>query len=94
MWEEDWLKMNELWVNESKCECEKIEWWCDERVIELNNERSEMGWVWIMITKMMEISKVKKSDWWSRFIYKGENEKCDWSMLIECWWKREYDWCE
>ena len=34
----------------------------DEIVIELNNERSEMGWVWIMMTKMMEISKVKKSD--------------------------------
>ena len=31
-------------------------------MIEKNNERSEMGWVWIMITKMMEISKVKKSD--------------------------------
>ena len=34
----------------------------DESVIELNNERSEMGWDWIMIMKMMEISKVKKSD--------------------------------
>ena len=71
----------------------------DEIVIELNDERSEVGWVWIMIMKMMEMSKVKKSDWvkkywWSRFIYKGENEKCDWSMLIECWWKREYDWSE
>ena len=34
----------------------------DEGVIELNNERSEMGWVWIMIMKMIEISKVKKGD--------------------------------
>ena len=31
-------------------------------MIELNNERSVMGWVWIMIMKMMEISKVKKGD--------------------------------